>query len=75
MKLLKDRLGDADFLTPGPLGGRASFNFAQAQLRRLLVHLGAVFEHLACLCTLHRLKVTGLCWDLQLDVDGRARHL
>ena len=49
MKLLKDRLGDADFLTPGPLGGRASFTFAQAQLRRLLVHLGAVFEHLACL--------------------------
>ena len=52
VELLCAKLGDVDFLLPGPRGGRASFTFAQAQLQRLLVECGGVPHLLGfTLCT------------------------
>ena len=75
VKLLREKLGEVDFLIPGPFGGRASFTYTQAQLRRLLVCVAKVPEYAVSIYTLRSLKVTGLCWGLQLDIDGRCRRL
>ena len=73
--LLRQRLGDADFMIPGPSGDRASFTFALSQLRRLLVSVGKLPVEAVGVYTLHSLKVTGLSWGVQVDIDSVWQRL
>ena len=71
---LKSHLAASDFVFQAPPGGCASFSFVLGNLRRLLTEKGHVPEKLASNYSLHSLKVTGLFWALQVDVDAICRR-
>jgi hypothetical protein len=71
---LKSHLAASDFVFQAPQGGCASFSFVLCNLRRLLMEKGHVPEKHAWNYSLHSLKVTGLSWALQVDVDPSSRR-
>ena len=70
---LGERMKACDFLICGLQGGRATFAYTLASLRRLLMQRAGIPREAAFSFTLHSLKVTGLSWALQLDIEATAR--
>jgi len=70
---LGERMKTCDFLMCGPQGVRATFAYTLASLRRLLLQRAGIPREAAFSFTLHSLKVTGLSWALQLDIEATAR--
>ena len=68
---LGERMKACDFLICGPQGGRATFAYTLSSLRRLLMQRAGIPREAAFSFTLHSLKVTGLSWALQLDIEAQ----
>ena len=66
-------LAHCDFLICAARGYRASYAHTLTQLRRFLVQRAGVPQEDVFQFALHSLKVTGLSWALQLNVDQLAR--
>ena len=71
---LGERMKTCDFLMCGPQGVRATFAYTLASLRRLLLQRAGIPREAAFSFTLHSLKVTGLSWALQLDIEATAQE-